>query len=63
MQKDQDIKEIYSKWYDSLSNKNKKFMDSYNERSTTAAEFRRKKRLLGKTNYKNQKYIDINKPK
>ena len=55
------IEEVYQKWYDSLSYGKKKFMDAYNERETSVKEFRKKKRMLGKTLHKNQKYIDISK--
>ena len=55
--------EVYQKWYDSLSYGKKKFMDSYNDRDTTVKEFRKKKRMLGKTLHKKQKYIDISKTK
>ena len=57
------INEIYKEWYNSLSYGKKKFMDSYNERQTSVKEFRKKKRGLGKTLHKNQKYIDISRTK
>ncbi len=63
MVKNTDVQNIYDQWYNSLSYKKKKFMDSYNERETTVKEFRKKKRELGKTLHKKQKYIDISKNK
>lgn len=63
MTKNVTLEEIYQQWYKSLSYKKKKFMDAYNERATTASEFRKKKRALGKTLHKHQKYIDISKKK
>ena len=47
-------KELYDKWYSSLPNKKKHFMDSYNERATTVSEFRKKKSALHKPLHRRQ---------
>lgn len=54
MTKHSEIKELYNKWYSSLSKGKKNFMDSYNERDTTAKEFRKKKKELNKPLYPKQ---------
>lgn len=47
-------KELYDKWYATLSKGKKRFMDSYNERFTTANQFRKKKKDLHKPLYPKQ---------
>lgn len=47
-------KDLYDKWYATLSKGKKRFMDSYNDRATTASEFRKKKSELHKPLHKKQ---------
>lgn len=49
-----EVNDLYNKWYSHLSKGKKHFMDSYNERATTAKEFRKKKKELNKPLYPKQ---------
>lgn len=53
----------YMAWYSTLSKSKQKSLENCNDRETSVREFRKKKRALGKTLHKNQKYVDISKRK
>lgn len=61
MTKNNEIEKIYQQWYNRLPYRKQKYMDAYNDRETTTQEFRKKKRQLGKTLHRHQKYVDISK--